>query len=244
MRKLKWIFIGTGLYLLKSGLRYRIEGEQKKWLQTIPKAELTYRDGFILSKCAGKKVLHIGFADSPFTESRINDGSLLHLKLKAVANKIWGTDIDKNSVELYKLKSGDTNVSAMVIENLQSSFFSEYEIIVAGEILEHLNDPQTMIDELHQKMYSGQCLIVSVPNITSLDSIAASLNRTESIHPDHKWYFSPYTLLNKFSVSEWVMVDFKYALYDSGKQAEKKMNPLLRKFPNLSDCLVAVMQKK
>lgn len=244
MKKLKWVLIGAGLYLLKRGLKYRISEEQKKWLQSIPNAELTNRDEFIISTCAGKTILHIGFADSPFTESRMNDGSLLHLKLKMIARKIWGTDIDNDSVELYKRKSGDTNVSAVKIEDLQNSFFSEYEIIVAGEILEHLIDPQKMIDELYRKMYLGQYLVVSVPNTTSLDSIAASLNQTESIHPDHQWYFSPYTLLNKFSDGKWSMVDFKYALYDSRKPEGKKINPLLSKFPNLSDCLVAVMQKK
>lgn len=235
--------IAAGLFLLKRGLRYRITGEQSEWLQDIPKGELINREKYILMKCAEKSVLHIGFVDSPYTSQKMTDGSLLHLKLKKSAKKIYGVDTDNEAVQLFKSVTGDENASSDGWEGLSSGFVAGFDIVLAGELLEHLDFPGKLIDRFYKKMYKGQYLIISVPNITSLDAIAASLNRSESVHPDHHWYFSPFTLLKKFPADKWQMIDFAFGLYGSLNDAENN-NPLLKHYPNLGDCLLLTVQKK
>ena len=82
---------GLGLAILKRSLRHTIAGENANWLQQLPVKDIAIfnRVDFILDKCTGKKVLHIGFSDYPFTVEKIGNGSLLHTQLKKVTAKIF-----------------------------------------------------------------------------------------------------------------------------------------------------------
>ena len=239
MRKLKWIWIWAGLKLLKRGLKYRITGEQEQWLQPIPKAGLQNREECILNYCAGKKVLHVGFADAPYTKEKIQNKTLLHTKLKQHTTDLLGVDTDVESVELYKQLTNDEQVLAISPVELNNEQLQQYDIILIGEVLEHLPDPVAMIEQLYPKMKGGQLLMITVPNHVSFDSMAGALYETESIHPDHHWYFSPYTLLRKFPEKKWEQVLFSYGLYGNHQP-----NFIQKQFPATGDCLIAVFKKK
>ena len=49
----------------------------------LPKKQVN-RERFIIDCCKDKKVLHLGCADWPYTEERIQDGSWLHEKISNV----------------------------------------------------------------------------------------------------------------------------------------------------------------
>ena len=52
------------------------------------------RDAVILAKCAGRRVLHIGAADAPYTREKLEAGSLLHPRIEEVAAEGVGVDVD------------------------------------------------------------------------------------------------------------------------------------------------------
>jgi hypothetical protein len=221
-------------------LHYRVKTGTVK----IPKnIAVVNRVDFILNYCRNKTVLHIGFADYPFTEQRIEDKSLLHLQLKEVAKTTYGSDNNLKAVEKYILLTGDKQIAQgdlmnmPVVENTNTDF----DIILLGEVLEHLKNPHQAAQNLYNSFPAGTFFLVTVPNYTSLDSFAGSLNNKESIHPDHYWYFSPYTLLRMFPPEQFSMEEIMFGMYF---QKGKRINFVLRHFSFTGDCIIAVFKKK
>ncbi|HEX4958870.1 MAG TPA: hypothetical protein VFV46_11880 [Lacibacter sp.] len=239
MKKIKWIFIWGGLQLLKYGLRYRISKDQQQWLQPFPAAQLVNRNQFLKNYCRNKNVLHIGFADAPFTKERIEQNSLLHLQLQTVTSSLYGIDTDIQAVNMYQAITGDTHVAALTLQELPKEILSGCDIVLAGEVLEHIPDLFSFIKACTVVLKAGQELLVTVPNYTSLSSIASTLNRTESVHQDHHWYFSPYTLFQKFDSSLWEQKQFTFGVY-----GEKLPNSVQQQFPATGDCIIAVFKRK
>lgn len=225
--------------MLKRGLRYRISNEQQQWLKPFPKAELVNRKDFILNYCRNKSVLHIGFADAPYTKERIEKKLLLHTQLKSVTSFLYGIDTNAHAVVLYKSETGDNNAAAVALQEVQDAKALSCELILAGEVLEHIVDPVSFINTCTAILKQGQELLVTVPNYSSLDSIAASLNATESVHEDHHWYFSPYTLLQKFEKVNWEVKQFAFGVY-----GDQPPNAIQQQFPATGDCIIAVFKRK
>ena len=106
----------------------------------------------------GKKVLHFGFLDSPFSEERIRSGELLHLKLKHVAGQLYGIDNDRESLDRYRQLTGDRNNDVGDVQKeLQNEIDSHaYDIILVPEILEHLGNPGLALANLKQLCVKGE----------------------------------------------------------------------------------------
>src|SRR5436190_1514233 len=111
--------------------------------KTLPRSKIVDRDTYFLDACRGKKVLHIGCTDAPFTQSKFASGALLHQKLGPVTSILVGVDIDKESVDwLTERGVKDLYVwDASNIKTLVAKIGFIPDVIVAGEVLEHLSSP-------------------------------------------------------------------------------------------------------
>ncbi|MBA2606391.1 MAG: hypothetical protein H0U96_05930, partial [Acidobacteria bacterium] len=58
------------------------------------KLALVQRVDFIKQACAGKKVLHLGCTDHPYTLEAIKNNMLLHFELEKTAKDLYGFDYD------------------------------------------------------------------------------------------------------------------------------------------------------
>jgi hypothetical protein len=79
----------------------------------------------------------------------------------------------------------------------QAEFLSAgYQIILFGEILEHLLHPASAMANLRQicAMNPVAKLCITVPNAYSVMGFFTALSGDELVHPDHYFYFSPMTL--------------------------------------------------
>jgi len=65
---------------------------------SLPRAPLVFRSAFILQYCTGKRILHLGCADWPFTEQLFREGQLLHQKLEITCAAIAGVDISEKGI--------------------------------------------------------------------------------------------------------------------------------------------------
>lgn len=61
-----------------------------------------WRDDYLLNLAKGRKVLHIGCTDWPYTEEKIENGTLFHDKLVKVAKKVVGIDISEEGVKVMR----------------------------------------------------------------------------------------------------------------------------------------------
>lgn len=166
-----------------------------------PDAELAQpylREDYLIKQCKNKRVLHFGFADSPFTEKRYGTKEMLHTRIQKVASEVWGADIDKRGTEIYKKLSGDKKFWVMDVcdPNLDINTYSkDFDTILFGEILEHLLNPGSALQNLHKiaKQNDAQ-LIITTPNAFNAAGFVAAVKGNEIVHPEHYYYYSPVTL--------------------------------------------------
>lgn len=151
------------------------------------------RDELIESLCAGKRTLHIGACDSPYTQQKFDAGLLLHERLGNCTEDLMGIDIDADGVLLLK-KLGFENVVRADVA--QYSVEDEYpEVLVFGETIEHLENPGEFLTALKNIMNEDSSLLVTTPNLLSLGFQFMVLTNQEQIHPEHLIGFSPALLL-------------------------------------------------
>lgn len=238
---IKWFTTWLSLWMLKRSLGQRLLFEPALWLQPVVsnKPVLLNRLDFMLKHCLNKRVLHIGFTDHPFTAQKIKDNSLLHLQLKQIVNSLAGLDVEESAIREYIALTGDERVFAGNIMEAYPPRVIEFEpeIILLSEVLEHLTDPYEAIKILHKDFPAGTDILVTVPNYTSLDNLAASLHKTESIHPHHHWYFSPYTLRQLLDDKRFELKQLHFGMY---YQPKSTINFVLKNYPFNGDCIMAI----
>jgi cyclopropane fatty-acyl-phospholipid synthase-like methyltransferase len=161
---------------------------KKLALARIPTVD---RRTYILDACRDRRVLHLGCVDHPFLHDRLTSGDLLHAAIDDVAAELWGIDLDRMGLETLRA-AGFTNLYEANIERLESvALTSRFDVIVAGEIVEHLTSPGAFLRQVPRLLAPGGRLLVTVPSAQSIRLVANALSRLEVVHPDHKAYCSP-----------------------------------------------------
>ncbi len=238
---IQWAATWAGMSLLKKGLHHRLEGTGSEWLQDVPSnvPAIFNRVDFILDQCRNKRVLHIGFTDHPYTIIRAQLGKLLHLQLKKVTDKLIGLDIAVDAINQYVAITNDQAVCAGDIMQFYPKAVIDFEpeIILLSEVLEHLTDPYKAVQVLHDHFPEGTTVLVTVPNYAALDTMSSSLQKTESVHPHHHWYFSPFTLQKLFDDKKFKLQQLHFGMY---YQPRTRINAILKHFPFNGDCIMAL----
>ncbi len=210
------------------------------------------RSDFVVSYCRGKRVLHLGCAESGNAAQSIKDGTLLHQRLLRVAARVIGVDLDRESLGLLR-QHGIHDLVEWDVERLgELPLDGPVDVIVAGEIMEHLSNPGQCLEGVSRLMDRfGATLLLTVPNAFSIRHfIPMALQRKELVMPDHTAYFSPSTLaalLGRYHLS----IDRLFVHSDVervtsvSKRAIKTMlaATLFRAAPQLAEGLIAVVRK-
>ena len=173
----------------------------------LPRYKPVLRRSFILETCKNKRVLHLGCTDSPFTVDRLRDGSLLHLQICEVSERNVGIDIDAEAINLLN-ENGISDAfvcDAINAGQLMQKLAFTPDIVVVGEILEHLPNPGYCLSNLATFLDPDVSLLVSVPNALFVRSIAHLALGYEKTHPDHVAFYSPVTLHRLLSSSGFVV---------------------------------------
>ncbi|MFO0971605.1 MAG: methyltransferase domain-containing protein [Candidatus Saccharimonadales bacterium] len=161
-------------------------------------AKPAIRKDFLLKQCKNKKVLHFGFADSPFTAERIKSGELLHIDIQKGAKEVWGADIDQEAIDTYRSVTGDEkNWTLDICEPIKNigQYNKGFDVILFGEILEHLMSPGEALKNLRSLCELNDAeLIITTPNAFTSVGFLAALIGNEVVHPEHYYYYSPVTL--------------------------------------------------
>lgn len=169
-----------------------------------------HRDAYIIEKCLGKKVLHIGAADWPYTEEKLKNDTLLYAKIDKVASRQLGVDIDKDSIEyLSKQDFKKSDIAYKDMDYLDEIDF-EPDVIVFGETLEHLMNLKTALDSLKRVMKKDTELIISVPNALNIVQVPLTFAGLEFQHPDHKVAFTYKTVTQLLQASDFKINEIKF----------------------------------
>jgi hypothetical protein len=134
----------------------------------------------------------------PLIRRKIADNRWLHARLTAVAECCLGVDIDAEAVAIVREQFGYANViRADLSESVPPEVHAgkPWDVLVAGEIVEHLDNPVLFLAGLRANL-KGLCLkiIITTPNAFRQDNFRLVRSHKELINSDHRYWFTPYTL--------------------------------------------------
>lgn len=219
----------------------------------IPRSQvISDRSNYLVDRCVGKRVAHIGCVDSGLLSMRLETARLLHMRMLAVA-RVVGFDVDKIGLDqmavagIGNIFDLDVGTDADRAIGLIDEQLGSCDLIVCGEVLEHVADMGRFLLGVRKIADAfGSEVIFTVPNAHSLRGFLALLSGKENVHPDHNCYFSWATigiLLRKFGCEE---IDRRFYIADLPNSALKRVLVLfLRKvvypiFPQFADGIVVV----
>lgn len=168
----------------------------------------------IISRYPHKRILDVGCAGMP-GETDILSGNWLHgfIVSQFPESEVIGIDINKEAVEI--LKERGYNVELMDAENF--NFEKKFDVIVAAELIEHLNNPGTFMSSCARNLKDGGVLIISTPYPFNLDYFMSNHFKKGGFEPGrgHTAWFCPKTLgeLAKrygFKMKEVHFVEYNY----------------------------------
>jgi hypothetical protein len=163
-------------------------------LEKIKVAGPVNRIQYISQACMQKRVLDLGCYDETAL-AKVDNETYLFSEIDKVALDHIGVDNSKLLPDeglifspTSKIVKGDiTDFSKIAID------LSGTEIIIAGELIEHLPNTLSFFSYL-KKTFPGKKLICSTPNATNLSNILLAHFKRESCHIDHFQVYSYKTL--------------------------------------------------
>jgi SAM-dependent methyltransferase len=150
---------------------------------------LLYRAAFIAELARGKRVLDVGCVNHTLATRRPK--YWVHGILRESAAHLVGLDYEKDEVESLR-KEGFNVVCADATDfNLDEQF----DLIVAGEIIEHLTAPGKLLDCAKRHLAPEGRLVLTCPNANNiLYFIENCLFGHEQDNTDHTCLFTPTTM--------------------------------------------------
>jgi 2-polyprenyl-3-methyl-5-hydroxy-6-metoxy-1,4-benzoquinol methylase len=116
------------------------------------------------TSAAVKKILHLGCTNYPYTNEAIENGVLLHIELEKISEEVYGFDFDQKGIEILE-KNGSRNLYQADLEKLDEVPLDKtFDVIVAGEMIEHLNNPGLFLQGIQRFMNAETRLIITTIN--------------------------------------------------------------------------------
>ena len=162
-------------------------GYAQKQLHAVPKTTTVNRAEFLLERCRGQSVLDIGASGE------------MHEAIRSVATEYHGLDfVDKAGV--HGMDLDDVGV--------QLPNFTGVNLVVCGEVLEHLTNPGHLLKRLWRQYWAT--MIVTVPNAFSDASRRWMQRGIENVNLDHCCWYSYHTLKALLCKSGYSMVEWHW----------------------------------
>ncbi len=205
------------------------------------KVNTVERVEYIKKSCAGKKVLHLGCTNYPFTEHSIEHKMLLHFELEEVAGELYGFDFDQKGIDILEA-AGAKNIFFADLEQLEEVNLSEtFDVIIAGEMIEHLSNPGLFLKGIQRFMNPQTNLLITTINAyCGMRMLTYGLRGDggthEPVHPDHVAYYSHSTL--RVLVERENLKVNNFLFYKLGEE-HRKLSPWKQKIANDLSVLIA-----
>lgn len=181
-----------------------------RWRHRLPRRGPLDRLEALVDAARGKRVVHVGFVDELFERKRA-EGVWAHGRLAEVASSLVGLDSSEAGVaRARELGYEAHSVDAQSAEAVAALGLEPAEVVIAGEILEHLDAPGPFLRALRELVGPDGLLVLTTPNAYRLVNFLAPLSGSELVHPDHTVWHSPHTLRTLLERSGWRVEEIAY----------------------------------
>ncbi|MFN4253614.1 MAG: class I SAM-dependent methyltransferase [Saprospiraceae bacterium] len=205
-------------------------------------SEARTRIDFLKSYLPGKRVVHFGCVDHiPLIEHRRKTGKWVHEVLAQVCERVVGIDIVQAGIDYMTQNGFEAYNANAVTEEIPAAVKSQkWDYLVAGEVLEHIDDPVQFLKAIKAKYGPvTERIIITVPNAFSWSNFRASLRNEELINTDHRFWFTGYTLA-KVATEAGIEVEGLEFCQDAMPSVFSLKYFLVRNKPNFRDRLVLI----
>lgn len=158
---------------------------QREYLLSRRAPVVANRVAYLQSRAAGRSVLDIGVVEHR-VESLESD-RWLHRKLAEVAASIVGVDVLESGVAELVARGFDARVHDLCASPMDEQF----ELAIAGEVLEHVGSPEPFVANIAASLVDGGTLILTTPNPYQLHRVAHYVRGGHPDSADHLALYAP-----------------------------------------------------
>lgn len=167
----------------------------------------------------GKSVLDVGCT------SALGRPDWIHAALARKADSIIGLDIDELAVRTacelgYDVRLADAESFAMG---------ATFDVIHAGELIEHLDNPRSFLDACSQHLAANGRLLLTTPNPFAVSNFVYRLGGTPRVNGDHTCWYCEDTLRQMLERNGFVVEESTYLTHDTPGRFRKLVSALLRR---------------
>lgn len=218
-------------------------------LRKFPKLSfVSDREAFFIDVCRDKAVLHLGCGDAIHLREHSEIGRHLHLLIHSVARKLYGVDINHRAIEQLRSQYGLPNLYVADVEKLNIDFGENFDVVIAGELLEHLNNPGLFLDSIKRYMNNETFLICTTPNLLGLKLFLHNVIGNQAIHPDHSVGFT-FSLIetlfvhHDYYITEWLTSVQRFSGWRNWL-SNIVLNGLFSMFPRYGETMIVVAKHR
>jgi rhodanese-related sulfurtransferase len=188
--------------------------DQSAMTHALPRAAIVDRIDYLCDLARGRRVVHVGFVDRGCQDVHEREGTWLHERLAASAAELVGVDIDERGVKEARERGYEAYaVDCRDPEAIRALGLAPFDLVLAGEVIEHLDQPGPFLDGLHA--FTGDAstsarpalLVCTTPNASGILNGIAALAGYEVNHPDHVVMYSWRTLQTMLGRHGWNVVE-------------------------------------
>jgi 2-polyprenyl-3-methyl-5-hydroxy-6-metoxy-1,4-benzoquinol methylase len=209
------------------------------------------RDNFIKKYVEGKSVLDLGCLG----ETTNVKFSKLHDLIRENSKSCLGVDFHEKRIENLQKKGFNIVCDDVMSLDKVKIMGEKFDVIVAGELIEHLENPHLFIDNLKPLLSKNGLIILITPNIYSLRFIIRHIlfgqetpyweNREDEIKFGHIIGFSKMLLTTFLLRHNLKIVSFRYIIKDEYYGFKGNLEKFIYKlFPKFSPSLGVVVKLK
>jgi SAM-dependent methyltransferase len=215
-------------------------------MRAVDKREL------ILSMARGKDVLDTGCIQHSWRMS-VDNPAWLHAAIRDVAQTCVGVDFLADDAAKLNELGFDVRVGNVLRDDPPGQF----DLVVAGDIIEHLEDPGVFLEYIAKALRPGGRAVITTPSAFYIAQWWTLLARGRpAISPEHAVLFDPFTFSKlvdrgplELEELRWLTPSW-WAFWDSGRLRANLigrplhllMRPLLRLRPYLNSDFAAVLR--
>lgn len=189
----------------------------------------------ILKNMHAKNIIHIGCCGHlQNIDQQIKSGIHFHVMLRDMANKVIGFDINEEAISRLSSYGVSDIYAKDILEDhdeisqiIKKSFGDEPFVILLPEVLEHIPNPVAFLTGISN--YYGKQenrIVISVPSSLGFGRVCNALfHNSENINMDHKYMFTPTTILKVMSISGITPTDLEF--FDLYKYSRIFKKPIL-----------------
>jgi 2-polyprenyl-3-methyl-5-hydroxy-6-metoxy-1,4-benzoquinol methylase len=147
----------------------------------------------ILSEVRGTEILHVGCVNHRLPQSTAEARHYLHYQLcrRFAHCHIVGLDIEADGIE----QLGKLGFDVVWGDAHDMPYREAFDTVVAGELLEHVQNPGLFLSSCVRALKPGGRLVLSTPNVfTPILFLAYLKNYDRAFNSDHVMWFCPQTL--------------------------------------------------